>query len=249
MASISIVVNERIVVRSTAALSAWEAVDFGPLPPDSGVKSNPWVRDGNNLVNVAIVAGRGSDVQLRQIEIYNRVNNSLTTIVEAPRGHYDAASKSWVLEGARQFDVARGTVRDVGTVRVGRDIRPEQFTLAKGDPDARTFSELQSAIADLRDAGRPTAELEGSLWHKLSGPLSALLMPILGSVAAFGLARSGQLFMRAVLGMALGFAYFVADNFSLAMGNLGAYPPVLAAWAPFFLFLLVGETLLFRTEE
>ena len=99
-----------------------------------------------------------------------------------------------------------------------------------------------------------------NLWHlsnvlanepasKLSGPLSALLMPILGSVAAFGLARSGQLFMRAVLGMALGFAYFVADNFSLAMGNLGAYPPVLAAWAPFFLFLLVGETLLFRTEE
>jgi len=55
--------------------------------------------------------------------------------------------------------------------------------------------------------------------------------------------------MRAVLGMALGFAYFVADNFSLAMGNLGAYPPVLAAWAPFFLFLLIGETLLFRTEE
>jgi lipopolysaccharide export system permease protein len=83
----------------------------------------------------------------------------------------------------------------------------------------------------------------------LSGPLSALLMPILGSVAAFGLARSGQLFLRAVLGMALGFAYFVADNFSLAMGNLGAYPPILAAWAPFFLFLLVGETVLFRTEE
>jgi lipopolysaccharide export system permease protein len=74
-------------------------------------------------------------------------------------------------------------------------------------------------------------------------------MPILGSVAAFGLARSGHLFVRAVMGMALGFAYFVADNFSLAMGNLGAYPPILAAWAPFFLFLLVGETVLFRTEE
>src|SRR3546814_5475657 len=78
---------------------------------------------------------------------------------------------------------------------------------------------------------------------------SDLLIPILGSVAAFGLARSGQLFVRAVLGMALGFAYFVADNFSLAMGNLGAYPPFLAAWAPFLLFLLVGETVLFRTAE
>jgi lipopolysaccharide export system permease protein len=51
------------------------------------------------------------------------------------------------------------------------------------------------------------------------------------------------------MGMALGFAYFVADNFALAMGNLGAYPPMLAAWAPFLLFFLIGETVLIRTEE
>jgi lipopolysaccharide export system permease protein len=55
--------------------------------------------------------------------------------------------------------------------------------------------------------------------------------------------------MRATVGMALGFAYFVADNFSLAMGNAGAYPPAIAAWAPFLLFLLIGETVLIRTEE
>jgi lipopolysaccharide export system permease protein len=49
------------------------------------------------------------------------------------------------------------------------------------------------------------------------GPADALL-----GVAAFGLARSGQLFMRAVIGMALGFAYFVVDNAALAMGSFGA---------------------------
>jgi lipopolysaccharide export system permease protein len=87
------------------------------------------------------------------------------------------------------------------------------------------------------------------LWHKLSGPLSTLLMPLLGAVAAFGLARSGALFLRAVIGMALGFTYFVADNFALAMGNLGAYPPWIAAWGPFLLFFLIGETVLVRTEE
>ena len=74
-------------------------------------------------------------------------------------------------------------------------------------------------------------------------------MPLLGSVAAFGLARSGQLFVRAILGLALGFTYFVVDNLSLAVGNFGGYPPLVAAWAPFLLFLLVGETVLVRTEE
>ena len=79
--------------------------------------------------------------------------------------------------------------------------------------------------------------------------MSAILMPLLAGVAAFGIARSGQLFIRAVIGMALGFLYFVADNFALAMGNIGAYPPLLAAWAPFALFLLIGEMVLIRTEE
>ena len=108
---------------------------------------------------------------------------------------------------------------------------------------------LGTSIQDLRAAGRPTDALEAGWWHKISRPLSALLMPLLGSVAAFGLARSGRLFIRVVIGTALGFAYFVADNASLAMGNIGVYPPLLAAWGPFLLFLLIGETVLVRTEE
>jgi lipopolysaccharide export system permease protein len=74
-------------------------------------------------------------------------------------------------------------------------------------------------------------------------------MPLLGAVAGFGLARSGNLFLRAVIGMALGFAYFVVDNAALAVGSFGGYTPLIAAWAPFFLFLFVGETVLVRTEE
>ena len=111
------------------------------------------------------------------------------------------------------------------------------------------FWELGPQIEAFEDAGRRTGEMRAKWWHKLSGPLSSFLMPLLGAVAAFGLARSGQLFVRALIGMALGFAYFVVDNAALAMGSFGGYPPLLAAWAPFFLFALIGETVLIRTEE
>jgi lipopolysaccharide export system permease protein len=33
------------------------------------------------------------------------------------------------------------------------------------------------------------------------------------------------------------------------MGNIGAYPALLAAWAPVLLLFLIGETVLIRTEE
>jgi lipopolysaccharide export system permease protein len=250
IAGLSFAFNERVVARATAALDVWQSVEYGEVPHESGVKTNIWVREGNDIIAAGVVAGRGSGTLLRQVDIYRRVNDSLITIIRAPRGRFDAsAGKGWILEDAKQFDVARGTSQDMGTIHLGDGIRPDQFTLSKVNADGLSFGPLSQAISDLKDAGRPTAALEANLWHKLAGPLSSVLMPLLGSVAAFGLARSGRLFIRAVIGMALGFAYFVADNFALAMGNLGAYPPIMAACAPFLLFLLVGETVLIRTEE
>ena len=249
IAVVSFTFNDRIVAPTSAKLDAWEGVEYGPIPKDTLVKTQIWVRDGNDLVHAGMVGGRGTGTTLRDVEIFNRSNNILNDIIRAPRGRFDARTGDWVLDGARRFDVAAGTARPIGPFHFGKAIRPDQFTLSKVDADGLSLVALGEAISDLHDAGRPTAALEAGWWHKISGPLSSLLMPLLGSVAAFGLARSGRLFVRAVIGMSLGFAYFVADNFGLAMGNLGAYPPLMAAWAPFLLFLLVGETVLIRTEE
>ena len=56
------------------------------------------------------------------------------------------------------------------------------------------FWQLRLSIAALTAAARPTGGLEASLWHQIAGPLSSVLMPLLAAIAAFGLARSGQLF-------------------------------------------------------
>lgn len=247
VAAFSFMFNERVVTRATATLSAWQNAKFGPIPGDKGIKSNVWVRDGEDLIRAGSITGRGSAVKLYDIDIYDRHGDKLISIINAKRGRM--VGDSWQLEQVRLFDVTRGTSRDVASLTVGKGIRPDQFTLSSVDADGLSFVDLREAIGTLRESGRPVAALEGSLWHKITGPLSALLMPLLGSVAAFGIARSGKLFVRAVIGMALGFAFFVADNFALSMGNLGVYPPVLAAWAPFLLFLLVGETVLITTEE
>lgn len=247
VAIVSFAFNERVATRATATLDQWKAVDYGPLPIDRGDRSNVWVRDGADLIEVAQVKGRGEQVRLGGITIYDRAAGNLVSIIRAPTGH--RVDHAWQIGPATRFDVASGDLIPLGTMIVAKDVRPDQFTLGSINADGLAFGDLRRAIGDLHDAGRPTKALEGTLWHKLSGPLSAVLMPLLGAVAAFGIARSGKLFVRAVIGMALGFAYFVADNFALAMGNLGAYPPFLAAWAPFLLFFLIGEAVLIRTEE
>ena len=247
VAALSFAFNDRIVARASATLDQWQKVQYGPLPIDRGDRSNVWVRSGDDLIEVDQIKGRGGAIQLGNITLYDRTGGNLSAIVTAPRGRRDG--DGWRIGPAERFDVASGKVTDIGAVTIARGVRPDQFTLASVDADGLSFSALRTAIGDLSHAGRPTKALEGALWHKLSSPLSAVLMPLLGAVAAFGIARSGKLFVRAVIGMGLGFAYFVADNFALAMGDLGAYPPFLAAWAPFLLFLLIGEAVLIRTEE
>jgi lipopolysaccharide export system permease protein len=149
----------------------------------------------------------------------------------------------------RVYDADMSVVRTQPAMTAMGGVTANQLTLAKVDPTELDYWTLRERTRELEAGGRPVDEARAGLAHKISGPLSTLLMPLLAAIAAFGLARSGQVLMRAVMGMALGFAYFVADNFSLAMGNAGTYPPVIAAWAPFFLFLLIGETVLIRTEE
>ena len=247
VAAISFVFNERIVTRAAAALGAWEAVEYGQVPPESGVSSNVWIRHEEDLINARQVSGRDERTALGGITIYRRVQGTLDAIVKAETGR--RVPGGWQLRNVSIFDVDSVSTTRAPAWLYAEDITPNQFTLARVDPDEQDFQRLSDSIEQLKIAGLPTESLEAHLWHKFSGPLSAVLMPLLAAIAAFGLARSGQLFVRAVIGMGLGFAYFVADNFAIAMGNYGAYPPLLAAWGPFALFLLIGETVLIRTEE
>ena len=249
IAAILFAFNETIVVKAQREVSAWSDNDYRSVPPDSGLLSNVWVLNGDHLVRAGLVAGRGSAMHAERVTIYERRAGIVERIVQAKEAWPLPGGRGWQLRDVRLFDANMNVIRRLPRLDSMAGITPSQLTLARVDPTELDYPTLQSRIAELQAAGRPTDEARAGLAHKISGPLSTLLMPLLAALAAFGLARSGQVLMRAVLGMALGFAYFVADNFSLAMGNAGAYPPLIAAWAPFLLFLLIGETVLVRSEE
>ncbi|MEO6041922.1 MAG: LPS export ABC transporter permease LptG [Croceibacterium sp.] len=248
IAGVSFAFNERVVTRSTASLKAWDEAKFGPIPEDKARRANVYLNDRNDVMLIGRIEGRGPGAVLHEVSFYERdAAGRMTREYRAPLARY--AAPGWRLENARQFDVSSVAAAIIPAVVIARGVTPEQLFIRRVDPDAQPLPELSRSIAALSAAGRRTAELDGKWWHKISGPLAAVLMPLLGAVAGFGLARSGQMLARAVIGMALGFAYFVVENTALAMGGFGGYPPLIAAWGPFVLFLLLGETVLIRTEE
>ena len=239
--------NERVAVRSARTVNAWVDNDYEPMRESSDLLSNVWLTAGDDFVRARLVSGHGAGLTLRNVTIYERSGPTLERVVDADRAIQDGTR--WRLENVKSYDANMNLVRRQPSSFGLAGVTPDRFTLAKVEPDEHDFRSLRAAIAELEAAGRPTDEARSGLWHKLSSPLAVILMPLLAALAAFGLARSGQVLLRAGAGMALGFAYFVIDNLSLALGNVGAYPAWLAAFAPFFLFLLIGESLLIRSEE
>jgi lipopolysaccharide export system permease protein len=234
--------NEGVAVKSARMVTAWDENGYQPVRA-----SNVWVIADGDLVHARIVSGRGAGLQLQGVKIYDRTGGALRQVIEADRAVQSGGA--WRLEEVRSYDTQTNLVRRAPSLTALAGVTPDRFTLAKVNPDERDVFALSDDIAALEAAGRPSEEARAGLWHKFSGPLSIVLMPLLAAVAAFGLARSGKVLLRAAAGMALGFAYFVVDNLSLALGNVGAYPAWLAAWAPFVLFFLIGETVLVRSEE
>jgi lipopolysaccharide export system permease protein len=239
--------NETVVVRASRTAEAWSGADYKPIPPDTGVLSNVWARDGQELVHARLVIGRGANVRLEGVTIYQREGGAIAGLIDARLALQRPGG--WRLFDVRTYDTDMNVVRKQATLDTMDGVEATRFTLARINATSENFGSLNQAIADLDSASRPTAAARSGWWHKISGPFSIVLMPLLAGLAAFGLARSGQVLVRAAIGMALGFTYFLVDNLSLALGNVGAYPPVLAAWAPFLLFLFIGEMVLVRSEE
>src|SRR5436305_3349107 len=241
--------DEAVVVNSARVVNAWSDNDYKPIPPDRGILTNIWVLSGEDLVRAGIVNGRAPNLIVRDMTVYERTGGILQRVIRIARAVPRPTSHDWALHDVRVYDAGMNVVRRVPLMTGLGGVTPQQLTIAKVEPTELDYWTLKRRIAELELAGRPSDEARAGLAHKIAQPFSILLMPLLAAIAAFGLARSGQVLVRAVIGMALGFAYFVVDNFSVAMGNAGTYPPLIAAWAPFVLFLLIGETVLIQTEE
>src|SRR3546814_7729074 len=91
---ISFAFNDRIVARASATLDQWKAVEYGPLPIDRGDRTNVWVRDGDDLIRVGQIRGRGGAAQLGTVTVYDHTDGRLTGVLTAPRGARDGDGRS-----------------------------------------------------------------------------------------------------------------------------------------------------------
>ena len=241
--------NETVTVRTAARLAAWQATGYGARPEDSALAQETWTMAGEEIIRAQPTMAADGGVLLQNVAIFRRSGlGGVTMVTLADQGRVSPSGEG-VLENIRVIDLGTHESRTAAREAWRPGLAPAGFFSRSPDPKLVDFFDLWAAAQVLKAAGKDSFSLRSELYHKLARPLASLLMPLLGAVAAFGLARAGNVLARAGIGLALGFTYFVVENFIMAMGRSGSLPPSIAAWLPALLFLVVSEAVLFRTEQ
>lgn len=249
IAAVHFLFEQQVVAPARDELAFWQRHDYrGDIPPPVDSSGHVWLAEGKAIILAEAVSRSGPLVTLDNVTVYERDEQGLLRHVVRARFAHHVDGK-WIRFDVRHFDLASLELRLADAEPWALDISPERFFSLAIVPEHVGFGDLLGAIARLDREGTPTGALRAALWQKIALPLATLLMPVLGAIAGFGGQRGGQIFARSAIGMALGFAFFVADNFMMAMAKLGAAPPLLAAFGPMLLFMSVGFAFLFYHEE
>jgi len=159
IAVLSFAFNERVVTRATATLDAWEKVDFGPVPKDSGVRSNLYLTDGADILLAGTVTGEGGAMMMDNVTFYRRdAAGMIVSQIRSRRATY--ANPGWKLDQGTMFTVDGTKAQPIGPVVVAKGVTPDKITISSVDADAENIFQLAQSIEALKIAGRRTSELE-----------------------------------------------------------------------------------------
>ncbi|MFN3958532.1 MAG: LPS export ABC transporter permease LptG [Parvularculaceae bacterium] len=242
------VFHESVVVDAAAELEYWDANDFEVgLKHDASTRTNLRLQLDDEIVSAASAARTDEGVRLSNVVIYDLDPSGLAqSVIEARTALFGEGG--WRLLDVRAPGVDRVSP-PVASMPWATSLNPETLFALSLNPDRAGMATLMRQISQIKRDGADAGAATTSLLARFSKPMATLLMPLLGAIAGFGVSRQGNQLVRATAGAGLGFLYFVAENLMLAVGKLGAVPPMLAAFFPFALFLVVGFAILLAMEN
>ena len=110
----------------------------------------------------------------------------------------------------------------------------------------QTLLQLRQTISYRRSVGLNVKQFLFSFWQRLLQPITTLVMICLAIPFVFGSARSATMGTRVMIGVFIGFAFYIMGQLFGPITLLYQYPPILAAITPTGLFLLILVILLLK---
>lgn len=205
--------------------------------------SGVWFRDGPNFIFVRDIY---VDNRLIDITRYHFDDNKrLTLISHAYKGTFKQGH--WYFKDVHQSQIFPDHVVSRTIPLQTWDIKLDKRLLGVSNisPNQMSLKRLYSYIKYRRQNDLGMGMYEFEFWKRLTQPFSSLVMVFLAIPFIFGPLRSVSMGLRVVIGVVVGFSFYILNQFFGPLSQVYQIPAIVAAVLPTITFALLGTFLLF----
>ena len=248
VAVLHFVIADQIAPRAQSAFTSWWAA-HPPLHPSPDQIPKPktvWFRTGSYVVQAqgATTDGR----KLTGLRIYRRAPDGRLTERLTAAGATFGDDGRWLLQGAREMDVAPTSLSaEHGQTVWDTDLAPQDVTSVFWPEERISTGRALRSITGQRPADKSPAFYATRLNRSLAEPLGAVVMLLLAAPAALAQQRNNQASLL-LFSLGAGLMFLMVDGVLTALGQTAVLPPVLAAWAGPALFAALAGAAMVHLE-
>jgi lipopolysaccharide export system permease protein len=198
-----------------------------------------WLREGDRIVALRRQAGDlgyGGGVLLFELG----PNQSLKEVASADSADLDAANR-WVLSNYAETSFGEGgvSVRTERQTSEAHGLNSDLLELSVVRADLLDTPSLVRYISYLRTNGLDDHRYLVAYWSRLASVFSVVVMAVLALPFVFGGLRSAGAGARLLVGLVIGLTYYVAGQVLTSGGEVYRLDPLVIAWAPTALLVVV----------
>jgi lipopolysaccharide export system permease protein len=198
-----------------------------------------WLREGDRIVSLRRAAGDlgyGGGVLLFELG----ADHSLSSLARADSADLDADDR-WVLSNYAKtsFGAAGVAVGERVDSTAAHGLNPDLLELSVVREDLLDTPSLVRYIEYLEANGLDAHRYLVAYWARVASVASVIAMTVLALPFVFGSLRSAGAGARLVVGLLIGLTYYVASEVLTSGGEVYRLHPLLVAWAPTAVLILV----------
>lgn len=119
-------------------------------------------------------------------------------------------------------------------------LKPDILKVGGSDPAEMTLHELRTYVRAQKQSHQNVLSYRLVYWQRLIQPITTAVMMMLAIPFIFGPLRSSTLGSKLLIGITVGFGFYIVNRFLGVLSQVAQWPPEIAAIGPTLFFMLLG---------
>lgn len=209
-------------------------------------KKGLWIKDEASILNIRLLMPNGiaRDLEIHTFDDQGHLVSAIAADSAIPEG------ENWRLQKVREtrFDNQKISTRDFDELTYSGKISDNLLDALLIEPRQMSSTDLFTYLEFLQQNNLNANVEQLTFWQKIFSPFAVIIMCILAVPFVLGSQRQGNAGQRLMMGILLGLSYVVAERLLTQVGSHLGFSPIVNAFLPGLLFLLLAIYLIIRKQ-